>query len=135
MTSTWKEQLRGCPHGSSLGPLLWNIFQNDLPLNVHTSNLFIYADDHQVYQSGSDSAAIISELTNEAENVSRWYRANLLRANPKKYQVLVIFFFFFVFFCLNHVFIYSQENRKKKNHLQYSRENYNTLENTIEYAQ
>ena len=90
VTSTWREQLRGCPQGSSLGPLLWNIFQNDLPLNVHTSNLFMYGDDHQVYQSGSDITTIISELTNEAENVSRWYRANLLHANPKKYQVLVM---------------------------------------------
>ena len=90
VTSTWREQLRGRPQGSSLGPLLWNIFQNDLPLNVHTSNLFMYADDHQVYQSGSDITTIISELKNEAENVSRWYRANLLHANPKKYQVLVM---------------------------------------------
>ena len=90
VTSTWKEQLRGCPQGSPLGPLLWNIFQNDLPLNVHTSNLFMYADDHQVYQSGSNIKAIISELTNKAENVSRWYRENLLHANPKKYQVLIM---------------------------------------------
>ena len=50
----------------------------------------MYADDHQVYQSGSDITTIISELKNEAENVSRWYRANLLHANPKKYQVLVM---------------------------------------------
>ena len=72
VTSTWKEQLRGCPQGSPLGPLLWNIFQNDLPLNVHTSNLFMYADDHQVYHIGSNITAIISKLANEAENVSRW---------------------------------------------------------------
>ena len=26
----------------------------------------------------------------EAENVSRWYRANLLQANTKKYQVLAM---------------------------------------------
>ena len=62
------------------------IFQNDLPLNVHTTYLFMYADDHQVYQSGSNITAIISELTNEAENVSRWYRADL--SSP--YQVLVM---------------------------------------------
>ena len=44
VTSTWKEQLKGCLQGSSLGLLLWNIFQHDLPLNVHTSSLFMYAD-------------------------------------------------------------------------------------------
>ena len=54
MRSTWKNNLRGCPQGSTLCPLLWNLFQNDLSLNVHTSNLFMYADDHQVYQSGSN---------------------------------------------------------------------------------
>ncbi|PFX12946.1 putative RNA-directed DNA polymerase from transposon BS [Stylophora pistillata] len=90
VTSTWKEQLRGCPQGSLLRLLLWNIIPNDLPLSVQTSNLFMYADDHQVYQSGPSVTAIISELTNEAENVSRWYRENFFHANPKKYQVLVM---------------------------------------------
>ena len=67
-----------------------DLFQNDLPLNVYTSNLFMYADDHQVYQSGSKTTAVIFELAKEAENVSQWYKANLLQANPKKYQVLAM---------------------------------------------
>ena len=29
VTSSWKDAVRGCPQGSSFGPLLWNIFQND----------------------------------------------------------------------------------------------------------
>ena len=31
-TSSWKSVKRGCPQGSSFGPLLWNLFQNDLTL-------------------------------------------------------------------------------------------------------
>ena len=46
------------------------------------------ADDLQVYQSGSNVTAVISQLTKEAENLSHWYKPNLLHANPKKYQVL-----------------------------------------------
>ena len=44
---------RGCPQGSVLGLLLWNIFQNDLSYFI-TSNLSTYADDHQIYHTGRD---------------------------------------------------------------------------------
>ena len=33
-TSEWKDVNRGCPQRSTFGPLLWNIFQNDLTFNV-----------------------------------------------------------------------------------------------------
>ena len=74
---------RSVKNSSPLGPLLWNLFLNDLSLTVCTSNLYIYADDHQVYQSGSNTTALISKLAKEAEKVSQWYKANLLQA--KKY--------------------------------------------------
>ena len=50
----------------------------------------MYTDDHQVYQTGYHIKAIISELTKEAENLSDWYKANLLHDNTKNYQVLVM---------------------------------------------
>ena len=51
-TSTWKKMIRGCPQGSSFGPMLWNIFQNDMAFHVKNSNLSMYADDHQLYITG-----------------------------------------------------------------------------------
>ena len=60
MTSTWKDQFRGAR--CTTRALLWNLFQNSLSLNVHISNLLIYADDHQVYQSGSNTKAILRIL-------------------------------------------------------------------------
>ena len=45
VTSGWKSVVRGCPQGSSLGPLIWNIFQNDLVYNID-ANISMYADDH-----------------------------------------------------------------------------------------
>ena len=48
----WKAVKRGCPQGSSLGPVLWNFYQNDLFYENIRSQLSAYADDHQIYISG-----------------------------------------------------------------------------------
>ncbi|PFX13685.1 Receptor-type tyrosine-protein phosphatase F [Stylophora pistillata] len=56
---------RGCPRGSALGPLLWNVFQND-PSYCLTVNLSMYVDDRQIYHAGADQAAVISLLKDSA---------------------------------------------------------------------
>ena len=47
--SEWRIMERGCPQGLSFGPLLWNMFQNDMAFHIPDSNLTLYADDHQLY--------------------------------------------------------------------------------------
>ena len=46
--SDWKEMNKGVPQGSILGPLIFNIFMNDLFYFVKQGNLFTYADDNSV---------------------------------------------------------------------------------------
>ena len=57
---------RGCPQGSALGPLLWNVFQNDLSYCL-SANLSMFADDHQIYHTGAD------QLKDSANLATTWY--------------------------------------------------------------
>ena len=52
MPSQWRVLKRGCPQGSCFGPLLWNIYQNDLNYYFTDRNISRYADDYQVFVSG-----------------------------------------------------------------------------------
>ena len=78
---------RGCPQGSAFGPLIWNIFQNDLTYIVD-ANMNMYADDHQFYAVSSTLFDVHDDLAVCAESASSWYRANLLKGFLDKYQTM-----------------------------------------------
>ena len=80
---------RGCPQGSTLGPLLWNIFQNDLSHCI-TTDLSMYADDRQIYHTGQDQSSVTSKLRDSARTATKWYDSNLLAGNLKKYHTINI---------------------------------------------
>ena len=80
---------RGCPQGSAFGPLIWNIFQNDLTYTVD-ANMNMFADDHQFYAVGSTLSDVHDDLAVCAESASSWYRANLLKGNLDKYQTMAL---------------------------------------------
>ena len=81
---------RGCPQGSSLGPVSWNFYQNDLFYENIRSQLSAYADDHQIYISGEKIDNVVSSREEDGNTTGRWYKSNYLSGNPSKYQVLVM---------------------------------------------
>ena len=79
-----------CPQGSALGPLLWNIFQNDLTYEMK-SDVSMYGDNHQLCEMGEDLAKVKSSLAGNAEKASRWYEVNLLKRNISKYKTMLMY--------------------------------------------
>ena len=92
VVSDWKETVRGCPQGSSLGPLLWNIFQNDMTYVVTNNNtsLSMYADDHQVSVSANSVGEVETSINKEGNSMSAWYKENYLKGNYEKYNAMII---------------------------------------------
>ena len=80
--SSWFEIYIGVPQGAILGPLLFNIFINDLFLNVIKSEICNFADDNTLYSFDKKLDTIFSNLKSDLENVLSWFEASSLKANP-----------------------------------------------------
>ena len=88
--SEWKEIKLGCPQGSNLGPLLWNIYQNDLFHPSRASSLSMYDDDHQLYYAHSNVKDLMDTIRSKGDQMSWWFQENHLVGNTSKYQAMAI---------------------------------------------
>ena len=83
--SLWKDIFSGVPQGSILGPLMFNIYINDIflfPDNVFLSN---YADDTTLYSAGENHNTDRSILNKNLLSLQKWFYDNYMVSNPSKF--------------------------------------------------
>ena len=88
--STWMGVSAGVPQGSLLGPLLFNIFMNDLVFAIKNCRLINYADDSKLYLSHQDPLVVQDGINQDLANTIQWFQQNGMIANPEKYQAVVL---------------------------------------------
>ena len=88
--SATKSVIAGAPQGSIDGPLLFNLFINDLVLFLTETMLSNYADDNNLFSIGRDLNKVKDTLAKDFGIVTNWFYENFMVLNSKKCHFMCI---------------------------------------------
>ena len=87
--SSWSELRLGVPQVSVLGPLLFNIYLNNLLWFTDTGEVCNYADDTTLYDCNKDFNKLTGNLEQDSLAAIDWFEINYMKLNTGKCKLLV----------------------------------------------
>ena len=78
----------GTAQGSCFGPLLFNVFCNDIYTSITHCNLILFADDTTMYASHCNSNYLNYIIQEDLNNLNTWFKLNSLTLNIQKLSVM-----------------------------------------------
>ena len=91
--SFFLEIFQGIPQGSILGPILFNIFRNDLLLSYQITEICNFADDNTLHKCNSSIEKVNFNLEKGLHFILCWFKNNgmvVTVANPDKFQLMFL---------------------------------------------
>ena len=82
--------LSGVPQGSILGPIMFNLFINDIIFFMKKSDLHNYADDNTIAAYENSIESLVNTLESESDIAIQWFEENEMIVNPDKFQAIII---------------------------------------------
>ena len=82
--SELRELLCGVPHGFVLGLSLFLLYINDLPNTSNKFEMFLFADDTNIYYGNESFAKLELIVNKESRNLYLWLSINRLALNIEK---------------------------------------------------
>ena len=80
--SSWCDINTGVPHRLILGPLLFDIFINDLFFSITKSEVCNFTGDNTLYSCIKNIEHVFSNLKYNLRNVLDWFKINSMKTNP-----------------------------------------------------
>ena len=86
--SNWEELLCGVPQGSVLGPLLFNIYINDMFFQFVDAHVCNFADDTTLTACNVKIEDLLQELEDNTLSAILWFENNYMKLNQSKCHFL-----------------------------------------------